>query len=230
MGWLNRMRSVWAMRRAQPDRRAEGAADRVQETLAQWETQWMRLEAACAEYAATAQRLRQMADDARERARRRQQDAATALAFGDEVRARAAVAEAVAEEQRAHTLSDEAAAAEARLHALRQDVERLRTELLSHRETVSQWSARAEAARLDTALADLASGIDPRARDFARLAAEVARLEAEAAAHREVAERACATSSPDTTGQGQDDPADTEERSKDEVERRLADLRQQLGL
>ncbi|MDQ0188233.1 PspA/IM30 family protein [Alicyclobacillus cycloheptanicus] len=147
-------------------------------------------EAALANQLATVADLRERARQANELAAKRKVQAVAAMNEGQEDLARKALAERLACEQRAREaerLADEAEDVSRQLHS---HIEALRLEQLKLQAERDGLVARGGVAVLDRKLADVKSGLDARARSFEALADRTARLEAEAAAHREVAERA----------------------------------------
>lgn len=183
MNWVQRMRTVIRGKSAGADPQAQ-----VDLVLAQLNQQIHSAEAALLNHSATASELRSRADEASELAARRKTQAAAALQVGDESLARKALTDHELLKARAQTAISLAEGAEDQSRALRDHVAALRLEQLQLQSRRDDMVARGDVAELDRALADVMGGMDARARNFDALEEKTARLETEAAAHREVAE------------------------------------------
>lgn len=176
-------------------------------------------ETALANQTATASDLRRRAEDARDLAGKRKAQVIAALDAGQTDLARKALAEQTEYERRAEEALKLATDAEDVSRGLRNHVEELRLEQLNLQAKRDALVARGDVAGLDRQLADIKSGLDARARSFEALSDQTVRLEAEAAAHRAVADETFDGGQPTASG----------DASQADLDEKLKALQRQLG-
>lgn len=160
------------------------------EVLCELQSKIEQAQQAVVTHSASAAELRSRATEAAELASRRKLQATAALKAGDEELARRALADGENLTVQAEAANRLAAAEEDQGRALRDHISALQLEHLQLQARRDEAVARGDVALLDKSLADVVSGIDARSRSFDELEAKSARLELEAAAHREVATEA----------------------------------------